>query len=396
MRMRWTTGLLVVMAMGIGFTGGLRAESGPAVVPGPAAPAIDAQAAQAMQRGLDWLKSIQKENGAWSSEDYPAMTALGLWAFSRSHDPDRDVVCARAAAFIAGLAQDDGGIYKPTTGAFSKGGLSTYNTALCMTALHAYDSRKFAPMILRAREFMAGSQLVGDSDGAGGFGYDRPSASGSILKRFVNRRTSRADLSNTAWSMQAMRVTQDLEDLRTGGKTVDLDWEASLKFIEKLQNQDQEDSENYGSFGYEQRGERGGTFTSKKDGTVRLSGYGSMTYAGLESMIYAQVDRTDPRVRSAVDWATQHWSVEENPGMGTKGLFYYYNIMSKALSLNGQDALRAADGTVIPWKQQLIEKLVATQRPDGSWLNKNNQFWEGNAMLVTAYSLLVMEYALGL
>ena len=84
-------------------------------------------------------------------------------------------------------------------------------------------------------------------------------------------------------------------------------------------------------------------------------------------MIYAQVDHKDPRVRSAMDWATEHWSVEENPGMGLRGLFYYYNIMSKALSLYGGDSLTRADGTVIPWKKQLVEQLVSVQQPDGSW-----------------------------
>lgn len=174
-----------------------------------------------------------------------------------------------------------------------------------------------------------------------------------------------------------------------------MDWSAALKFIEKLQNQDKEDSEHYGGFGYETGGSRGGTFVSEKDGTVKLRGYGSMTYAGLESMIYAQVDQTDPRVRSALEWAARHWSVDENPGMGKKGLFYYYNIMGKALSLTGADTLARPSGDPIPWKKQIIEKLAAIQKPDGSWINTDNQFWEADPVLVTAYSVLTLEYALG-
>jgi len=177
---------------------------------------------------------------------------------------------------------------------------------------------------------------------------------------------------------------------------VDIDWTATLKFVEKLQSNDPEDAEHYGGFGYEQEGSRGGTHVSKKDGTVRLRGYGSMTYAGLESMIYAQVDRSDPRVRSALDWATRHWSVEENPGMGKKGLFYYFNIMSKALSLYGVDELRRPEGEAIPWKAQIIRKLAEIQREDGSWVNTDNQFWEADPVLVTSYAILSMEYALGM
>jgi squalene-hopene/tetraprenyl-beta-curcumene cyclase len=353
------------------------------------------RADQAMQEGLDWLKRLQKENGSWSNENFPAMTALGLWAFTRSDHPDKQSVCEKAAKFIAGFAQEDGGIYKVATGGRGSGGLSTYNTALCMMALHAYDRGTYAPLILKAREFMAHSQLVGDSDDAGGFGYSHkdPTALRTVMMKLMRR--DRADLSNTGWAVQAMRNTQDVEDLRTEGKPVDLDWDATLKFLAKLQNQDTEDPVNYGSFGYEKGGARGGTFTSKTDGTVKLRGYGSMTYAGLEAMIYAQVDRTDPRVRSAIDWAARHWTVEENPGMGLRGMFYYLNIMSKALSLNGTDELTAPDGSKVRWKQDLIEKLIATQRPNGSWVNTDGQFWEGDPMLVTAYSILALEYALG-
>jgi squalene-hopene/tetraprenyl-beta-curcumene cyclase len=100
-------------------------------------------------------------------------------------------------------------------------------------------------------------------------------------------------------------------------------------------------------------------------------------------------------VRSALEWASRHWSVDQNPGMGQKGLFYYFNIMAKALSLHGADTLSGPDESTIPWKKELIEKLAATQRPDGSWLNKDNQFWEGDAVLVTSYAILTLEYALG-
>jgi len=119
-------------------------------------PSVDEQAQQSMQRGLDWLKDQQKENGSWSNENYPAMTALALWAFTRSDHPDKDDVCEKAASFVAGFAQDDGGIYKPATGGRGSGGLSTYNTAICMIALHTYDRTEYAQQILKARKFLAG------------------------------------------------------------------------------------------------------------------------------------------------------------------------------------------------------------------------------------------------
>jgi len=354
--------------------------------------AIETKAQGAMRRGLDWLAEVQNPDGSWSNPNYPALTALGLWAFTRSDHPDRDAICEQAAAFVATFAQEDGGIYKPATGGRGSGGLSTYNTAICMTALHACNKHRYAPLLLKAREFMASSQLVGDSPGAGGFGYNQPSS-------FVGTdsgaaRQERADLSNTGWALQAMRVTQDLEDLRSGGKPVDINWAQALKFIERLQRRDPDDPENHGGFGYDPTGERGG-MTPKSSGAVALRGFGSMTYAGIESMIYAQVDRNDPRVRSAIAWAARHWSVDENPGMGLRGLFYYYNLMGKALRLSGSDALRRDDGSMIEWKRELLEKIISLQKPDGSWVNTDSQFWEGDAALVTAYAILALQYAQG-
>lgn len=356
---------------------------------------IEQQADRCMDKGLQWLKEQQRASGSWSDESYPAMTALGLWAFARSGHPQKDAVCALAAAYVAGFVQEDGGIYKPATGGRGSGGLSTYNTAICMIALYSYNKNLYAKQILKAREFVTASQLIGGSPGvgAGGFGYNRPLESSDGVRKFEGR--DRPDLSNTGWSLQAMRMTQDLEDMRRSGQRVDVNWAAALSFVESLRNNDQEDVEQYGGFGYEPSGARGETHAAPS-GKIRLSGYGSMTYAGLESMIYSQVERNDPRVRSALQWAAQHWSVDENPGMGSKGLFYYFNIMAKALSLNGSESITSAAGIAIPWKEQLIKKLVALQSTQGSWVNADNQFWEGDPVLVTCYAILTLEYARGL
>jgi squalene-hopene/tetraprenyl-beta-curcumene cyclase len=347
---------------------------------------LEQKALETMRKGVGWLQQQQREDGSWGNTNYPAMTALGLWAVTRSDHPDKAKIAAKAASFIEGFVQEDGGIYRVRTAGWRSGGLATYNTALCMTALHSYDRRKYAPVILKAREFVAGSQLQGDSEDEGGFGYEHVSE---------NKR-KRGDLSNSGWALMSMRLTQDVEDLRQeGSKHVDVNWDAALKYMGKLQNSDKDDEEHFGGFGYERRGFIGGLFTRKKDGVVKLRGYGSMTYAGLEAMIYAQVDRDDPRVRSAVEWASHHWSVDENPGMGNNGLFYYLNVMSKALSLYGADELTGDSDEPIPWKEQVVEKMAAIQRPDGSWVNTSNRFWEGDPVLVTAYALLSLEYILG-
>ena len=336
----------------------------------------------ALDKGFAWLKANQKENGSWSDENYPALSALGLWALAKSGREDMKEAADKTATFVASFAQEDGGIYKKATGGRGTGGLSTYNTAICMIGLQMADAEKYAPIILKAREFMVGAQVQGDSPDAGGFGYNVPGQS----------ERDRADLSNTGWAMAAMRITQPTEDKRPAdAKRADLQWEKALAYVEKLQNKDAADADNVGGFGYESAGERDGTTTSE-GGKVTLRGFGSMTYAGLEAMIYSQVGPEDPRVRSAVAWAARHWSVAENPGMGKRGLFYYYVIMAKSLNLiGGEGALKKADGEVIPWRNDLAAKLVAEQNEAGFWTNSDNTFWEGDPALVTAYALLVLQ-----
>ncbi len=342
----------------------------------------DPVAKAALNKGFAWLKANQKKNGSWSDENYPALSALGLWAMAKSEREDMKEAADKAASFIAGFAQPDGGIYKVPTGGRGTGGLSTYNTAICMIGLQMADAEKYAPIILKAREFMVGAQVQGDSPDAGGFGYNVPGQS----------ERDRADLSNTGWAMMAMRVTQSAEDKRPAdAKRADLQWEKALAYVEKLQNKDAADADNVGGFGYESAGERDGTTTSE-GGKVTLRGFGSMTYAGLEAMIYAQVGPQDPRVRSAIAWAGRHWSVAENPGMGKRGLFYYYVIMAKSLNLLGGDGvLKNPAGEAIAWREQLAAKLIAEQNEDGFWTNTDNTFWEGDPALVTAYALLVLQ-----
>jgi squalene-hopene/tetraprenyl-beta-curcumene cyclase len=127
-----------------------------------------------------------------------------------------------------------------------------------------------------------------------------------------------------------------------------------------------------------------------------------MTYAGLLSLIYAEVAKDDPRVQSAFKWAANHWTLDENPGMGPQGLYYFYNVMAKSLAAVGQEQVPAGGGRPpVSWRTEMIRKLISLQQveKDGSgegyWLNSNNRWLESDPVLVTAYSLIALDVAIG-
>jgi squalene-hopene/tetraprenyl-beta-curcumene cyclase len=346
------------------------------------------EARAVQRRGLEWLARSQKPDGSWSMPDFPALTALPLWAFAVSDHPDRARVISNAVHFILGYAQPDGGLYKRTPG--KGGGLANYNTALSMTALHMTRDPALAPVVLKARRFMAAAQhLEGDDIYRGGFGYDKASG-----RQYT-------DLSDSVIAMEAMRLTQSAEDLRPKGEArVDADWKAATQFLGRVQNTDAAGTNDAGGFAYRPDESKAGSRTNEA-GVVVLRSYGSMTYAGLLSLIYADVSRNDPRVQSAFKWAVNHWSLTENPGMGPEGLYYFYNIMAKSLSTFGQEAIPVKGGDKpVSWRSEMIRRLISLQRmeTDGSggyWVNENNRWLENDKVLVTAYTLIALDAAIG-
>ena len=324
----------------------------------------------AVARGVKFLRSRQAEDGHFSDAQMPALTALPLWAFVCGGEGGTEAA-KKAAAFVLKTQRPDGGFYVPKPGRGGSG-LGNYNTSVCMSALFESGLAP-AKAILDARTYIAGSQLTGDDTMAGGFGYDRAS------------RRRYADLSNTSYALDAMRRTEKVEDFRPRGEArVDVNWEQAIKFVERLQ---ETQGERAGGAAYNQRTAQAGTATNRS-GRVELRAYGSMSYAAVLTMCHAKLTREDPRVRSALGYCSKFWTVDENPGMGSQGLYYYYDILARALSVAGVDELVQPDGRKVNWRDELAAKLLSLQRPDGSWENDNNRFWENDPVLATSFAIL--------
>src|SRR6185295_12091029 len=93
-----------------------------------------------------------------------------------------------------------------------------------------------------------------------------------------------------------------------------------------------------------------------------------------------------------VEWARKHYGVTENPGMGKAGLYYYYHTFAKALAALGEDEFKDGEGKAHNWRSELLAELARRQRSDGSWINENPRWMEGDSNLVTGYALLTLAY----
>jgi squalene-hopene/tetraprenyl-beta-curcumene cyclase len=339
------------------------------------------EAGIAIEKGIAWLKQHQNPDGSWSLNDYPALTALPLWAYMGDPDtprgPKPDYI-RKGYDFILSSVQPDGGIYRK--------GLANYNTSISLIALVLANDGKYAPAIRAAHDFVIGQQAANmpDSSMNGGIGYG-PTGSGR----------GHPDLSNTVIALEAIRRSEVIADTeRPGGPK--LDWNAAIQFIQRCQNLQSVNKASYVSTAAD---DQGGFMYFPGDSEAGEAGkggarsYGSMSYAGLLSYIYANLTKTDPRVTGAVDWLKNHYSVEENPGMGIDGLFYYYQVMAKALSTYGATELPLASGKKVDWAKDLTLKLIDLQNTDGSWANESGRWMEKDPVLATAYAVLTLEMA---
>lgn len=366
----------------------------PAPLRNPGNESLRNEVQSAITKGLAFLKAQQQPDGSFAnpltpaaSPEHPSLTALPVMAFRR--DPsgaaaqENANVLQKGYAFVRSHAKPDGGIYIK--------GLANYNTSVSMMALLQSGDPQDEPIILAARKYIGGQQAeaMAKSETNGGFGYG---ATGSSPKR------QHPDLDNTLVALEAIKA---FEKARPGTELAagkDLNWKAAVDFITRCQNLPShnkmdwasDDPQNKGGFVYYPGFTNSETVTLP-NGRTALRSYGTMTYGGLLSFIYADLQKDDPRVTAALDWLSKNYTLEENPGMGRAGLYYYYHLAAKGLATLGMRELPVVDGKKINWPRDLALKLIGLQNGDGSWVNDTARWMEKDPVLVTSYCVLTLE-----
>lgn len=306
---------------------------------------LPAAARAAADQGLDWLRSLQKEDGSiHEGQVANYVTSAAVMALAKSGRPEDGEVIARARAFLQRLQADEGEGYDPSHHYYGGVGYGDderpdlSNTQMALEALAAAGLAKGDPTFQRALRF---------------------------LERAQNRSES-----------------NDIALVKDDGGTVK--------------------SGNDGGGVYAPGDSKAG-YVELSDGTRVPRSYGSMTYALLKSYLFAGLPKDDPRVKAAWEWLREHYTLDVNPGFEAsadprasyQGLFYYFYTMAHALDLYGEERVKDAAGAEHAWRGELAGRLVAMQRQDGSWINENSpRWWEGNPVLATAYALLALSKTL--
>jgi len=354
------------------------------------------KARQAIERGLEYLKSQQSDDGAWMKDvriaptnqpDKPspvsvAVTALAAKAIIQANPEARNTQCFQKILAYIRRAQNEDGSYEG-------GALTNYVTATVVMALSSADRQEFVDEIEPALTWLKRNQwdqsegLKPTQDWFGGAGYGG---------------RGRPDMSNTQMMLDAF--------YDAGMSPDEPAMQKALAFVSRAQNLKQTNNTewvgNDGGFIYTPAN-GGESMASEAAGEGRygehipegqprsLRSYGSMTYAGFKSMLYAGLSPDDVRVRAAFEWLRNNWTFEENPGLGQQGLYYYYHTLARALFVAQQETITDAEGNEHNWREELIDAIVKRQREDGSWKNKADRWLEGRPVMATVYSVLALE-----
>jgi squalene-hopene/tetraprenyl-beta-curcumene cyclase len=344
----------------------------------PAAAADEAALKAAIAKASAYLvEQGQAGDGSFSSQVGPAITALVVTGLVRSGTPVDAPAVRKGIAYLLSFRQPDGGIY-PADSA-----VANYETSIALMALVACNADgRHDGAIRAATAFVKGLQWDdGEGQGAsdpayGGAGYGKK---------------KRPDLSNTAFLIEALQSV--------GAGADDPAIQRALVFVSRTQNLEGP----HNTLPFPTKNPDGGFYYTPAAGGESQAGttsegglrsYGSMTYAGLKSMIFAGLGRDDPRVQAAVAWLAKHYTFAENPGLGDAGLYYYFQTAAKALDTLGDETFVDAAGRRHAWRSELADAIIARQQPDGSWVNTNPRWMEGDPNLVTSYALLALASCL--
>ncbi len=317
-------------------------------------PALQAGINAAIEKGVAYLKAIQREDGSWvydaktrrggPGDATGGLTALALYALAASGVPDGD------AAIRAGLRW----VSKHEAPYRAGAAYGTYSASLLVLALTRIDARKHKRHITRLAERLVEAQLSSDM-----WTYELKGKKTSARDERPRRPTGAGDNSNSQFAVLALWAAEAI----AGFKVPRMTWLRIQDFYGRTQNGD-------GTWGYRP--------ATRGRATMNAAGLVSYVYAtaalmgGIEALPMARRDPIARRglrafVRQRLDWANYY-------------LVYSIERVGTVLARPEKD-----------WYVEGARILVRVQQDDGSW--RGDRHGDRRHAYDTALALLFLSRA---
>lgn len=310
--------------------------------PRPPSPAADA----AVKRGLDFLKSDQKPDGAWESGNFgkaTSVTSLAVMAFlAAGHVPGepgpyREAV-ERGVEYVLAHQKADGMLVSGTShGPFYCHGISTLMLAevVGMTRDPALASRARAALGRAVRLILAAQDLAKPPQHAGGWRYQPTSRD--------------SDISVTGWQVMALRAA------RSAGCAVPSEnIDRAVAYLKKC-------AVPSGGFAYQP----GQGPNNPRTGTGILA----LEICG---------EHNTPEAVAGAEYLVKH-----PPKWSSQYFFYEVYYCPQAMFQMG-------DRYFLEYFPKLVQVLLDHQERDGSWLSADGNDRSGGRVYCTATALLAL------
>lgn len=343
------------------------------------------KAEEAAERARKWLKAQCTQNGVFGQQPQhvmPGIVGIAAYALAMSEkEPGKVPEIARAAKYLVGRQMENGAI------AIKEFRLENYNTSIAVMALAAMKDPKYKDVLEKAKNYILSCQLGASK------GYD-PDKHSRAYGGFGYGSAKRADLSNTQFSLEALKALGVKEDSPA--------FKNALIFVRRCQDNLEtnkgvkmmENGESTGGFVYLPGESMFGKYKTRK-GKEAPNPYGGMTYAGIKSLIFCGLDKKSPELQAAWKWVRKNYSVTEHPGAdGSKGYYYYLVAMAKAFTAAGERELETADGRKVFWARDLGKHLAKLQSTNGTFANPDPKWMEADPIMATSYALIALNLSI--
>ena len=353
---------------------------------------LAARRTEAVRRGMDWLRSLQGDDGGWRSTAYPQLgqgpagTALALWAAATVHrsgiapldeEPWKSSVERAGRLFSAGLNRDGAPAAPDGTLDFP-----TYAAAMGLIAARRFPALLDEPTTRRLRGYLIAAQCAARRRIA----LNHPDHGGwDLFGGETVGITSGTNVSITRLVLQGLNdaAEAETEAVRAAARG----WLARCY--------DSVDGPAAHGIAFSPDGPSLNNKALWTDAAkTRPRAYGSSTCDGLLAMQSAgEMDAAARRrFAAAVAWLVAQKELENVPGFAdappelgwAEGLrFYFFGALAECLPV-------APEAWAEERAESLTRLLVAEQRPDGSWKSDSSRMREDDPLVATAFALVAL------